>query len=539
MKTGSLLWLIRWQLRLGWRDATARTKPWVWMVLGLLFLVGLPGLLYLGFGDFADRFSSLNNVQPNVSWLLGLSAGLIFLLTLMLSSAVVGTLRALFERGDLDLLLSSPLRSKTIFAARALGVVVSQFLGTAVFVLPIALLGVFLGFWRLLGAIPTLVSLSLLASSLGVLLTLGLVRLMGTRRARTVAQILSALVGAAFFLIFQAQNILGRGALIEIAATLTGFVRSLEQNPTWGASSLIWYPARSVLLEPLPTLLFLGLSSLLFAWTLNLTRRAFLRGVLSDSKGERRAPNSSRAVRFAGGLFPSLYRKEWRSILRDPLLISQTLLQMLYLIPAFFVFFRARGDGTGLSSGLLALSLNSGLLALSLNTALIFLGGTLVSNLSRIAISAEDAPDLLRMSPRGETRLNTLKMWVVVLPIFALFAVFFLVLTARGLFLASGLLAFLGATLTSAALELWFVRPTPRADLMKRGGQGGRFWLGLAHFLTLAGWVGAMYGFEFRSLWSLLGLALGLGVPLVAFFSSRRGRGKTPARVGSSRSARA
>ena len=517
MKTGSLLWLIRWQLRLGWRDATARTKPWIWVVLVLLFVLGIPGLLYLAFGDFAGRFSSLNGLKPDVGLLLGASGGLILLLTLMLSSAVVGTLRALFERGDLDLLLSSPLRSRTIFAARALGVVVSQFLGTATFIVPIALLGVLLGFWRLLGILPTLVSLSLLASSLGILLTLGLVRVLGVGRARTVAQILSALVGAAFFLIFQAQNILGRGALLELASSLTRFVNSLRENPAFGASSLIWYPARSIFLEPLPTVLFLSFSSLIFAWTVNFTRRSFLRGVQNEVKGDRRTRASSKIVHFSGGLFSSLYRKEWRSILRDPLLISQTLLQLLYLIPAFFVFLRPRGDGATLSSGLLALSLNA---------ALIFISGTLVSNLSRIAISAEDAPDLLRMSPRGETRLNTLKMWAIVLPIFALFALFYGLLVWQGLFLAFGLLAFLGATLTSAALELWFPRPTPRADLLKRGGQSGRFWLGLAHFLTLAGWVVALYGLEFRSPWSLVGLALGLGIPLIAFLSSGRRRGK-------------
>ena len=531
IETGSLLWLIRWQMRLGWRDATAKTKPWVWILLGLLFFGGLPLLLYIPLRQIAGRISSLNSLQPDVSLLLGASGGLFFLLTLMLSSAVVGTLRALFERGDLDLLLSSPLRSRTIFAARALGVVVSQFLGTAVFVVPIALLGVFLGFWRLLGVIPTLVSLSLLASSLGILLTLGLVRVLGVGRARTAAQIFSALTGAAFFLLFQAQNILGRGAVSELGAGLNAFVSAVRENPNFGPSSIVWYPARSLFLEPLPTLLFLGLSSLVFAWTVNFTRRSFLRGVQNEVKGDRRTRASNKTAHFSGGLFLSLYRKEWRSILRDPLLISQTLLQLLYLIPAFFVFLRPREDGATLSSGLLALSLNA---------ALVFISGTLVSNLARIAISAEDAPDLLRMSPRGETRLNTLKMWVIVLPIFALFALFYALLLWQGLFLAFGLLAFVGASLSSAALELWFPRPTPRADLMKRGGgQTGRFWLGMAHFLTLVGWVGAMYGLETGNVWGFLGLAAGLLIPFVAWLSSGQGRGKKLARARVSQSARA
>lgn len=258
-----------------------------------------------------------------------------------------------------------------------------------------------------------------------------------------------------------------------------------------------------------------------------------MHGVQNEVKGDRRTRASSRtgsrAIHFSGGLFSSLYRKEWHSILRDPLLISQSLLQLLYLISAFFVFLRSREGGTTLSSNLLALSLNA---------ALIFISGTLVSNLARIAISAEDAPDLLRMSPRGEDTLNTLKMWAIVLPIFALFALFYGLLVWQNLFLAFGLLAFLGATLTSAALELWLPCPTPRADLLRRGGQNGRFWLGMAHFLTLAGWVDALYGIEFRSPWSLVGLALGLGIPLIAWFSSGRKRKKTSSRVGSAQSAR-
>ena len=45
--------------------------------------------------------------------------------TLMLSSALKASVMALFERGDLDLLLSSPLSSRSIFTVRLLGVIMS------------------------------------------------------------------------------------------------------------------------------------------------------------------------------------------------------------------------------------------------------------------------------------------------------------------------------------------------------------------------------------------------------------------------------
>ena len=46
-----------------------------------------------------------------------------------------------------------------------------------------------------------------------------------------------------------------------------------------------------------------------------------------------------------------MFRKEWRLVLRDPMLISQTLLQLIYLIPMFLAFFgsSSRSNPSGLN----------------------------------------------------------------------------------------------------------------------------------------------------------------------------------------------
>src|SRR6185503_16164122 len=92
------------------------------------------------------------------------------------------------------------------------------------------------------------------------------------------------------------------------------------------------------------------------------------------SKGFRRA--SPRAA---------LRRKEWTLLLRDPWLASQTLMQLLYLLPPALMLWRAFGS----SSDDLVL----------LVPVLVMASGQLAGGLAWLAISGEDAPDLVATAP--------------------------------------------------------------------------------------------------------------------------------------------
>jgi len=81
----------------------------------------------------------------------------------------------------------------------------------------------------------------------------------------------------------------------------------------------------------------------------------------------------------------ALRRKEWLLLLRDPWLMSQSLMQLLYLLPPFFLLSRMfYGEGNG---------------AALLVPVLIMAAGQLAGGLAWLAISGEDAPDLIATAP--------------------------------------------------------------------------------------------------------------------------------------------
>jgi ABC-2 type transport system permease protein len=74
-----------------------------------------------------------------------------------------------------------------------------------------------------------------------------------------------------------------------------------------------------------------------------------------------------------------LRRKEWTRLRRDPWLVSQTLMQMLYLLPRAFLLWRSFGCGS--ASVVLPMPV------------LVMAAGQLTGGLAWLAISGEDAPD--------------------------------------------------------------------------------------------------------------------------------------------------
>ncbi len=108
------------------------------------------------------------------------------------------------------------------------------------------------------------------------------------------------------------------------------------------------------------------------------------------------AHSSARSSRRAANLHPkspgqALRRKEWLLLWRDPWLMSQSLMQILYLLPPFFLLSRMfYGEGNG---------------AALLVPVLIMAAGQLAGGLAWLAISGEDAPDLIASAPVAAARV--------------------------------------------------------------------------------------------------------------------------------------
>jgi ABC-2 type transport system permease protein len=468
LKPGSWLWLLKHELRLSFRNGTRKTTWKVVVILGLLLWAAFH---LAAFGLLVG--ATTVKLPPIVTAIVGLSVW--FMMSMMLSQSIMQSVNVLFDRGDLDLLMSSPLSPRTVLIVRTLGIAV--FVITFYFFLtaPFAHVGLFLGKFHLLAIYPALISLGLLMTSMGMLLTLTLVRLLGARRARVTAQVMAAFMGAILFLLSQAQVVVGKETAAKFGAL---FRANLEPSGWLAPDSLLWLPLRAFMGDPVSLLILTVAGVSAYLLIMQLTYRRFLHSTQESVTGSARKRNvaiTAQAMRgyFRPGLFRNVLRKEWRMVLRDPNLIAQTLLQVLYLLPLFFVAFQ------GVRGARIEWAI----------PGVIFLAGSLVGSLAWLMVAAEDAPELVGAAPVQASRIRWMKAFAAMLPVLALVAPIILAtMWLRPWWGLSLLFCVVGAALSAGALQVFYPRQGSRKDMAKR--YKGNFLPGLLETLALFGWAG-------------------------------------------------
>jgi ABC-2 type transport system permease protein len=447
-RPGSSWWLLQHELRMSWFNNGARAKKRSWVV-------PLLAIAWLSLHVLA--FTLLHKMPAPPAQVLALiamasTAVLVALGTFMFSSGLKYSVDSLFERGDVDLLLSSPLPSRSIFTVRLGAITLSVAAVYLALAGPVVNTGLFIGHAGWLAVYVVIFVWASICSSLAMLLTLLLVRLLGARKTRVVAQVISAIAGALLFLVAQAQNIFAiysPEALQELAAG------SVKLGSVLAPDSLLWSAGRAVMGEGVPLLVLAAMAIALFGFTVQFTHGFFVRG-LQQAVSTVRANNKGTGARpgqFGRPLFEVVVRKEWRLIARDPHLLSQVLLQLLYLLPLGFMVLRSEQQA-----------------APSLAAALTMLSAALASSLTWIIVAAEDAPDLLQASPAATRVIRLAKLAAAIIPILLLMALPLLWALAQhpvtGLLMCFTVVA---ATLCAALIGLWQGRPAARGNFKIRG----------------------------------------------------------------------
>jgi ABC-2 type transport system permease protein len=240
---------------------------------------------------------------------------------------------------------------------------------------------------------------------------------------------------------------------------------------------------------------------------LNLTHRFFVHGLqqAAGSSRVRARPADALRFRFRGSLFDTIVIKEWRLIARDPHLIAQVLLQLVYLVPLLLPILRGDATGPALGAGLTLLC------------------SSLTGSLTWIVISAEDAPDLLLAAPAPRRTVQMAKLAAATMPPLLIVALPLLWQIVRAP-LAGLLFAFTisAAVLSAGLIVLWTGRPAPRSDFKTRA--KGNFLSTMLELTSSLCWAGlgwllvalATDGATWMLFASAAVLAAGLGVLLLA-----------------------
>ena len=344
IQPGTAVWFARHESRLAWRDwvammtagKVARRRR---VALGIAaFVIGMHAVAYFVVGGFAAAVIDKH-------FLIAVSATILLSWLLMVSQAMESITRAFYTRADLDLILASPVAAQRLFAVR----IATVALAVAAMALPLA--GPFInmlafrGGWHWLGAYGVILAMGAAATAVAVALTVALFRIIGPKRTRLTAQVLAAIIGAAFVIGLQVAAILSYGTLSRADVLQSQTLEALAPDLT----SVLWWPARAVLGDIPALAAVLTASVVLLAAVIALVVPRFGDyAIAASGAGASPAARTRRATSFrVASPRAALRRKEWLLLRRDPWLASQTLMQMLYLLPPAILLWRTFEAGGG------------------------------------------------------------------------------------------------------------------------------------------------------------------------------------------------
>jgi ABC-2 type transport system permease protein len=451
---GSLWWFARHEARLSWRDVfsvVGAERPG--RVRGILIGVSIfLGVMHLIAHYVVGPLAGLA-LRGDLSTLVGVSAGLVLAGSAILSQAMESVTRTFYTRSDLELILSSPAQAQRLFAVRVGAIVLSVSAMSLLFVGPFINVLAWHGGVRWLAAYGVVPALAMVATAVAIILTVILFHGIGPRRTRVAAQIVAAIVGGLFAVGLQMAALFSTGTLSRLS--YLGSQAVLAQVPD--VDSLVWLPARAALGDGVALLVVFGASLALFVVTARVHVPRFAAYALAASGAPQRRDSERDVDRlFWWGSPPAaLRRKEIQLILRDPWLLSQSLMQLLYLVPPAAMLWHSYAIEGGAPVVLVPV--------------LVMAAGQLAGGLSWLAICGEDAPDLVLTAPVAPSRLLQSKLEAVGLCVTVVFVPFVTALLFFSVTAACIALLAIGASAASAtAIQFWFRSQARRSQFRRR-----------------------------------------------------------------------
>jgi ABC-2 type transport system permease protein len=293
----------------------------------------------------------------------------------------------------------------------------------------------------------------MLATSFAILLTMGLFTLMGPSRTRLAAQIVAAVVGAGFVIGIQLVAISSIGSISRFELLRSELI--LASAPA--IDSWVWIAARGAMGDAASSLLLLLMASGVFAATLSLTARHYAGIVLRAASIDLNSgPVKQREIKFRKmSAAAMLRRKEWKLLLRDKWLLSQTLMQLFYLIPPAYMLWEGFGDGNSI--------------AIVVVPVIVMASGQLAGGLAWLAISGEDAPELVTTAPVSARQVIRAKVEAVLtgvglisLPLVLLVGI----ISAKASMVAAVCITL--SVVSATAIQLWFRAQAKRSNFRRR-----------------------------------------------------------------------
>ncbi|MCP4072920.1 MAG: permease [Hyphomicrobiales bacterium] len=453
-KPASLPWFARHEFGLFWRDwismMTAGRRQREIRLAGIL-AVALIFMHVLAF--FVLVATVANGIALTIPVLVFLGGTMLLSFSLMLSQAMESVTRAFYARDDLDLILSSPAMVQRLFAVRITAISGITMSMSLLLAFPFINVMIYLDGPKWLAAFAVLGAMAAIATALAVAITILLFTTIGPARTRFISQLVAAIVGASFVIGIQIAAIVYFGNISRLDVLTSDILYSIVP----GEDSWWWFPVRALAGEPASLILLLAAGVGTLALTIRLTADNFGDFIVAaNGVSHNRDRSKATQPRFRSlNAAQALRMKEWILLKRDPWLVSQTLMQLLYLLPPAILLWR---NFSGAASSLVILV-----------PVIVMAAGQLAGGLAWLAISGEDAPDLVSTAPLTPHATIRAKIEAVMITIAAIFLPFIMALA-----FADGWIALVTITgvaissICSIVIQLWFRKQARRSHFRRR-----------------------------------------------------------------------
>lgn len=457
MKVASFPWFARHELSLSWRDLYAMlsgNKPGRIGRIAIILALILTGLHLLAYAVLKPYIATTDGgLNIDQQMLIMVSGFLLLPASLMASQAMESITRAFYTRSDLELILSSPAPTSKLFMIRMSAIAFATTVLTLCVCAPALNVLAFMDQPGWLFGYAVIICSGLLATSFSILLTMAMFKIIGTKKTRLMAQILAAIVGAVFVVGIQIFAIASIGSISRIDLFSSQYFSEIMPS----IESLLWLPAKaatgdlnSVIVYAFGTIVTFGACLLAFAPKFGVAVLKASSADFSETK------NNTKEIKFNSRSAASVLRqKERKLLLRDKWLFSQTLMQLFYLLPPAYMLWQ--GFGQNQSSAFIAVPV------------LVMAAGQLAGGLAWLAISGEDAPELVATAPisnrlmiRAKIEAVLSAVGIVTLPIIAMLAF----LSPRAAVI--GIICIVASSACATAIQLWFKTQAKRSNFRRR-----------------------------------------------------------------------
>jgi len=305
---------------------------------------------------------------------------------------------------------------------------------------------------RWLAAFGVVVAIGLSAAAVAIAITVLLFRLIGPSRTRLVAQIVAAVIGAGFVIALQVAAILSYGTLSRFTVLTSDAAAAYAPD----LDSPLWWPARAAIGDGMLLSWLLAAGLLLLGAVMALFSPRFADTVVRVAATARPSHGGARITAFRGGSQQQALRaKEFLLLRRDPWLLSQSLMQLLYLVPPALMLWRSFSE--------------SSTAVVLITPVIVMAAGQLAGGLAWLTISGEDAADLVATAPLPPSRVTRAKIEVVLISIAIIFAPLVAALAfssvMQAIITALGVLV---ATVSATSIQLWFRVQAKRSQFRRR-----------------------------------------------------------------------